>query len=235
MDRVELLKQQAGVEACKFVSSGMKVGLGTGSTVKYTVIELGRRIAEEGLQIVGVPTSLATEQLANKVGIPLVKLSECSHLDIVIDGADEFDSEFNLIKGGGAALLREKIVAQESNSMVVVADERKLVNVLGAFPLPIEITPFAHQATIRKLANLLDCRVNCRMSGDNPVVTDNGNYIADAHCGPSIDEPVKLEGKILNIAGVVQVGLFNEMCDVVVLANDSGVEILTNPKGRLTK
>ena len=235
MDRVELLKQQAGIEACKFVSSGMKVGLGTGSTVKYTVIELGRRIAEEGLQIVGVPTSLATEQLANKVGIPLVKLSECSHLDIVIDGADEFDSEFNLIKGGGAALLREKIVAQESNSMVVVADERKLVNVLGAFPLPIEITPFAHQATIRKLANLLDCRVNCRMSGDNPVVTDNGNYIADAHCGPSIDEPVKLEGKILNIAGVVQVGLFNEMCDVVVLANDSGVEILTNPKGRLTK
>ena len=144
-------------------------------------------------------------------------------------------SDFNLIKGGGAALLREKIVAQESNSMVVVADERKLVNVLGAFPLPIEITPFAHQATIRKLANLLDCRVNCRMSGDNPVVTDNGNYIADAHCGPSIDEPVKLEGKILNIAGVVQVGLFNEMCDVVVLAKDSGVEILTNPNGRLTK
>ena len=235
MDKIELLKQQAGIEACKFVSNGMKVGLGTGSTVKYTVIELGRRIAEEGLQIVGVPTSLATEQLANKVGIPLVKLSECSHLDIVIDGADEFDRDFNLIKGGGAALLREKIVAQESNSMVVVADERKLVNVLGAFPLPIEITPFAHQATIRKLANLLDCRVNCRMSGDNPVVTDNGNYIADAHCGPSIDDPVKLEGKILNIAGVVQVGLFNEMCDVVVLANDSGVEILTNPKGRLTK
>ena len=235
MDSVESHKQQAGIEACKFVSNGMKVGLGTGSTVKYTVIELGRRIAEEGLQIVGVPTSLATEQLANKVGIPLVKLSECSHLDIVIDGADEFDRDFNLIKGGGAALLREKIVAQESNSMVVVADERKLVNVLGAFPLPIEITPFAHQATIRKLANLLDCRVNCRMSGDNPVVTDNGNYIADAHCGPSIDEPVKLEGKILNIAGVVQVGLFNEMCDVVVLANDSGVEILTNPKGRLTK
>ena len=233
MDRVELLKQQAGVEACKFVSSGMKVGLGTGSTVKYTVIELGRRIAEEELQIVGIPTSLATEQLANKVGIPLVKLSECSHLDIVIDGADEFDGEFNLIKGGGAALLREKIVAQESHAMVVVADERKLVNVLGAFPLPIEITPFAHQATIRKLAKLLDCRVNCRMSGDNPVVTDNGNYIADAHCGPSIDEPIKLERKILNIAGVVQVGLFNEMCDVVVLANDSGVEILTNPKGRL--
>ena len=233
MDRVELLKQQAGVDACKFVTNGMKVGLGTGSTVRYTVLELGRRIAEEGLGIVGVPTSLATEQLANKVGIPLVELSDCSHLDIVIDGADEFDENFNLIKGGGAALLREKIVAQESNSMVVVADERKMVKTLGAFPLPIEITPFSYQATIRQLTKLLDCRVNCRMSGDNPVVTDNGNYIADAHCGPTLTEPVELERRILAIAGVVQVGLFNNMCDVVILAKDSGVETMVNPNGRL--
>jgi len=233
MDRVELLKQQAGVDACKFVTNGMKVGLGTGSTVRYTVMELGRRIAEEGLEIVGVPTSLATEQLANKVGIPLVELSDCNHLDIVIDGADEFDENFNLIKGGGAALLREKIVAQESNSMVVVADERKMVKTLGAFPLPIEITPFSYQATIRQLTKLLDCRVNCRMSGDNPVVTDNGNYIADAHCGPTLTEPVELEPRILAIAGVVQVGLFNNMCDVVILAKDSGVETMVNPNGRL--
>ena len=234
MDRVELLKQQAGIEACKYVNNGMKVGLGTGSTVKYTVIELGRRIAEEGLEIVGVPTSLATEKLATKVGITLVELSDCDNLDIVIDGADEFDSEFNLIKGGGAALLREKIVAQESLSMVVVADERKMVETLGAFPLPIEITPFSHQATIRQLTKLLDCRVNCRMAGDNPVITDNGNYIADAHCGPKITDPVNLEIEILKIAGVVQVGLFNNMCDVVVLAKDSGVEIKTNPNGRIT-
>ncbi len=233
MDRVELLKQQAGIEACKYVNNGMKVGLGTGSTVKYTVIELGRRIAEEGLEIVGVPTSLATETLATKVGITLVELSDCDHLDIVIDGADEFDTEFNLIKGGGAALLREKIVAQESLSMIVVADERKMVETLGAFPLPIEITPFSHQATIRQLTKLLDCRVNCRMAGDNPVVTDNGNYIADAHCGPKITDPVNLEIEILKIAGVVQVGLFNNMCDVVVLAKDSGVEIITNPNGRI--
>tara|TARA_B100000945_G_C20322688_1_gene568460 strand:+ start:364 stop:1071 length:708 start_codon:yes stop_codon:yes gene_type:complete len=233
MDRVELLKQQAGIEACKYVKNGMKVGLGTGSTVKYTVIELGRRIAEEGLEIVGVPTSLATETLATKVGITLVELSDCDNLDIVIDGADEFDTEFNLIKGGGAALLREKIVAQESLSMVVVADERKMVETLGAFPLPIEITPFSHQATIRQLTKLLDCRVNCRMSGDNPVITDNGNYIADAHCGPKITDPVHLEIEILKIAGVVQVGLFNNMCDVVVLAKDSGVEIKINPNGRI--
>jgi len=233
MDRVELLKQQAGIEACKYVSNGMKIGLGTGSTVKYTVLELGRRMAEEGLEIVGVPTSLATEKLATKVGIPLVELSDCDNLDIVIDGADEFDSEFNLIKGGGAALLREKIVAQESLSMVVVADERKMVETLGAFPLPIEITPFSHQATIRQLTKLLDCRVNCRMSGDNPVITDNGNYIADAHCGPKIKDPINLEVNILKIAGVVQVGLFNNMCDVVVLAKDSGVEIKINPNGRI--
>ena len=130
MDSVEALKQQAGIEACKFVKSGMKVGLGTGSTVKHTVIELGRRIKEEGLEIVGVPTSLATETLAIKVGVPLVELAECDSLDIVIDGADEFDSEFNLIKGGGAALLREKIVSQESQAMVGVADERKMVDTL---------------------------------------------------------------------------------------------------------
>jgi ribose 5-phosphate isomerase A len=233
MDEVDALKQLAGIEACKFVKNGMKVGLGTGSTVKHTVIELGRRMSEEGLQIVGVPTSLATEKLAIKVGIPLVELSECDTLDIVIDGADEFDSDFNLIKGGGAALLREKIVAQESLSMVVVADERKMVDTLGAFPLPIEITPFSHQATIRQLTRLLDCRVNCRMAGDNPVVTDNGNYIADAHCGPNLRRPETIEIDILKIAGVVQVGLFNKMCDVVVLAGKSGVETLINPNGRI--
>ena len=142
MADVEALKKEAGVEACQFVTSGMKVGLGTGSTVKYTVIELGRRIREEGLQITGVPTSIVTENLAIESGIPLLELSDVDGLDIVIDGADEFDPDFQLIKGGGAALLREKIVAQESKIMVVVADERKKVSTLGAFPLPIEITPF---------------------------------------------------------------------------------------------
>ena len=171
MTDVEALKKEAGIAACKYVSSGMKVGLGTGSTVKYTVLELGRMIAEENLEIVGVPTSLATEELALQVGIPLVQLSEIDGLDIVIDGADEYDPNFQLIKGGGAALLREKIVAQESKAMIVVADDRKRVSALGAFPLPIEITPFAHQSTIRALGRVLDCRVNCRMAGDNPVLS----------------------------------------------------------------
>ena len=233
METVDALKEQAGIAACEFVKSGMKVGLGTGSTVKYTVIELGRMIKEEGLEIVGVPTSLATQKLAIKVGIPLVELSDVNGLDIVIDGADEFDPQFQLIKGGGAALLREKIVAQESSSMVVVADKRKKVETLGAFPLPIEITPFAFNSTIRKISSILDCRVNCRISGDNPVITDNGNYIADAHCGPKITDPKTTESEILKVAGVVQVGLFNDMCDVVILAEDGGISTLVRQDGRI--
>ena len=233
MADVEALKRHAGIEACKFVKSGMKVGLGTGSTVKHTVIELGRMISEEGLEIVGVPTSIVTEKLAIEVGIPLVELSSVDGLDIVIDGADEYDPNFQLIKGGGAALLREKIVAQESAAMVVVADDRKKVEQLGAFPLPIEVTPFSHEATVRALTRLLDCRVNIRMAGDGPVFTDNGNMIADAHTGPTIIDPISTEIDILQIAGVVQVGLFNNMCDAVVLAGKDGIETFINPNGRL--
>ena len=233
MADVEALKKLAGIEACKFVKSGMKVGLGTGSTVKHTVIELGRRISEEGLEIVGVPTSLATEKLATEVGIQLVELSDIDGLDIVIDGADEYDQNFQLIKGGGAALLREKIVAQESAAMVVVADDRKRVETLGAFPLPIEVTPFSHEATVRALSRLLDCRVNIRMAGDGPVITDNGNMIADAHTGPKISNPITTESNILQIAGVVQVGLFNNMCDAVVLAGRDGIQTFVNSNGRL--
>ena len=129
---VEALKEEAGIAACAYIESGMKVGLGTGSTVKYTILELGRRVREEGLEIVGVPTSLATRNLATEVGITLVDLDELNGLDVVIDGTDEFDPQFQLIKGGGAALLREKVVAQSSASMVVVADERKQVATLTA-------------------------------------------------------------------------------------------------------
>ena len=143
MNDAEGLKKIAGEAACEFVKSGMRVGLGTGSTVKYTVLELARRIQEEGLQIVGVPTSIATENLAKESGVPLVELGSLNGLDIVIDGTDEFDPNFQLIKGGGAALLREKIVAQQSAAMVVVADARKQVECLGAFGIPIEITPLS--------------------------------------------------------------------------------------------
>lgn len=224
---VEALKEKAGIAACAYVQDGMNVGLGTGSTVKYTILELGRRVREENLRIVGVPTSVATQELAIEVGIPLRDLDDLEGLDVVIDGTDEFDPNFQLIKGGGAALLREKVVAQASKSMVVVADERKQVKTLGAFPLPIEVTPFSFATTKRAIERLLDCEVSMRMADDRLLETDNGNYIADAHTGPSLNDPEKAERELLNIAGVVQVGLFNNMCNVVVLASKEGVSILT--------
>jgi ribose 5-phosphate isomerase A len=231
---VEQLKQQAGIRACDYVKDGMKVGLGTGSTVKYSVIELGRKINEEGMQIVGVPTSIATADLARKVGIPLVELDDVTNLDVVIDGTDEFDSNFQLIKGGGAALLREKIVAQQSAAMVVVADDRKEVDTLGAFPLPIEITPFSHGITIERISQELGCQVTLRNVSGDTLTTDNGNYIADAHTGPNITDPSSCEKALLQIAGVVQVGLFINMCDVVILASENGIRTLTKPDGRLS-
>ena len=223
---VEALKAEAGRAACKYVEHGMNVGLGTGSTVKYTILELGRRVKEEGLEIIGVPTSIATEALATEVGIPLASLDDLNGLDIVIDGTDEFDPQFQLIKGGGAALLREKVVAQSSARMVVVADQRKQVATLGDFPLPVEITPFSHLTTVRALEELLGCSVTLRTNDAGTLVTDNGNYIVDAHTGPTISNPLEMERMILNIAGVVQVGLFINMCDVVVLASSDGVVVL---------
>ncbi len=223
---VEALKKEAGEAACAYVRSGMKVGLGTGSTVKYTILELGRRVREEGLDIVGVPTSIATKTLAVEVGIPLADLDDLPGLDVVIDGTDEFDPSFQLIKGGGAALLREKVVAQASKRMVVVADDRKRVDVLGAFPLPIEITPFSHNTTRRSIESVLECNVVMREDSGVLLQTDNGNLIADAHTGASITDPEATETALLALAGVVQVGLFNNMCDVVVLASSSGVKTL---------
>lgn len=231
---VEQLKKQAGIRACDFVKDGMKVGLGTGSTVKYTVIELGRKINEEGMRIVGVPTSIATADLAREVGIPLVELDEVKNLDIVIDGTDEFDRNFQLIKGGGAALLREKIVAQQSAAMVVVADDRKEVDTLGLFPLPIEITPFSYGITIERISDSLGCNVTLRQLSGEALTTDNGNYIADAHTGATINDPASCEKELLQIAGVVQVGLFIDMCDVVILASENGIRTLSKPDGRLS-
>ena len=248
MSEIDDLKKEAGIAACEVVESGMKVGLGTGSTVAHTVIELGRRISEEGLQIIGVPTSIATQELALEVGIPLAELGELGGLDVVIDGADEFDPEFQLIKGGGGALLREKIVAQSSSRMIVVADERKEVEKLGLFPLPIEITPFSWTETSRQISIILES-LNCsgkivlrrkenlpeveldgvdfpRTDSGGVFVTDNGNVILDCHVGANITEPLTLERNLLNLAGVAQVGLFNNMCDAVYLATEAGVRVL---------
>ena len=232
MGDVERLKEEAGVAACNFIKDGMKIGLGTGSTVRYTVIEIGRRISEEGLNVVGVPTSEATRELALEVGIPLVTLSESGGLDLVIDGADEFDDDFSLIKGGGGALTREKIVAQSSKSMIVVADDRKQVETLGNFDLPVEVLPFEWERTRDRISSICPGEVTLR-GGSEPFVTDNDGYILDCSFGPSISEPKSLEMKILSIAGVVEVGLFVDICDVVILASNGGVSTLINDSGRL--
>lgn len=232
MGDVERLKEEAGIAACNFIKDGMKIGLGTGSTVRYTVIEIGRRISEDGLNVVGVPTSEATRELALEVGIPLVTLSESSGLDLVIDGADEFDDDFSLIKGGGGALTREKIVAQSSKSMIVVADDRKQVETLGNFDLPVEVLPFEWERTRDRISSICPGEVTLR-GGSEPFVTDNDGYILDCSFGPSISDPKSLEMKILSIAGVVEVGLFVDICDAVILASNGGVSTLINDSGRL--
>ena len=232
MGGIERLKEEAGVAACNFIKDGMKLGLGTGSTVRYTVIEIGRRISEDGLNVVGVPTSEATRELALEVGIPLVTLSESDGLDLVIDGADEFDNNFSLIKGGGGALTREKIVAQSSKSMIVVADDRKQVETLGNFDLPVEVLPFEWERTRDRISSICPGGVKLR-GGSEPFVTDNDGYILDCSFGPSISDPKSLEMKLLSIAGVVEVGLFVDICDAVVLASNGGVLTLINDSGRL--
>jgi len=225
-------KRLAGIEACKWVRDGMSLGLGTGSTVSHTVIEIGRMISEGSISVVGVPTSLATRELAMSVGIPLVSLSEVGALDLVIDGTDEFDPEFSLIKGGGGALTREKIVAQSSNAMIVVADDRKRVDVLGKFHLPVEVLKFEWEATRGMLSALCPGAVKIR-GGERPFVTDNGGYILDCDFGETITDPKSLELEILSMAGVVEVGLFCDMCDAVVLAGEGNVETIVKEGGRL--
>ena len=224
---VEELKQAAGIAAASYVKEGMKVGLGTGSTVKYTIIELGRRV-KEGLQITGVPTSVETENLALELNNPLAERGSMNGLDIVIDGTDEFDPNFNLIKGGGGALLREKIVAQASNSMIVVADGSKQVEVLGAFALPIEVIQFSWEETKRQIENMFECEAKIR-GGEKPFVTDNGNYILDLQCGATLNQPIIAESKLLSLAGVCEVGLFNNICDTVIMASEQGIETFHRP------
>jgi ribose 5-phosphate isomerase A len=233
MDEVEAAKQSAGIAACEFVTSGMDVGLGTGSTVKHTVIELGRRMAEEGLEIRGVPTSIETEKLARSLGIPLLEWNQVERLSVTIDGADEFDSQFHLIKGGGGALTREKIVAQVSDSMVVVTDPRKDVPTLGEFPLPVEVVQFGWEITSRHLQNICPGKAT-RRGGAQPLITDNGNFIIDCKFGPTISDPVALEAQIRGVAGVVEVGLFTNMADVVIIGSNDGTEVRIKPNGRLS-
>lgn len=220
---MEDLKRQAGEAAAEYVKDGMAVGLGTGSTVHHTLLALGRRIAEEGLDVVGVPTSLRTERTASEVGIPLGDLDELGRLDITIDGADEVDTNLNLIKGLGGALVREKIVASHSRLLVIVVDEGKLVDLLGTrSPLPVEVMTMGHRRLHRALSDL-GCTPALRMGADgNPYVSDNGNLIYDCSF-TAIHRPHELEMELNNVVGVVENGLFLDMAGRAIVATTSGV------------
>ncbi len=224
---IEKAKFVAAKQASEYVVSGMKVGLGTGSTAEWLVQCLGEMVREEGLKIKGVPTSKRTERLARKVGIDVITLDEAKWLDITIDGTDEYDSDLTLIKGGGGALLHEKVVATASDRMVVIADASKKVDTLGAFPLPVEVIPFGHVVTkslIEETLSGLDVlgrEVTLRMKGDAPFVSDEGNFILDLHL-KRIGNPRQLSLVINQIPGVVENGLFIDICDVVVVGYGDG-------------
>ena len=226
---IDKAKFVAAKRAVDFVQPGMKLGLGTGSTAAWMVRCLGERIREEGLKVTGVPTSTRTAELARAVGVPITSLDDAKWLDLTIDGADEFDPNLALIKGGGAALLQEKIVATASDQMIVIADAAKEVAHLGAFPLPVEVIPFGWQTTKALIEELLVSMdvlsrdVTLRMNGDRPLVTDEANYILDLHLR-RIGNPRQLSLVLNQIPGVVENGLFIDICGIILMGTNDGVQ-----------
>jgi len=223
----DLAKKAAADKAVEFVQDGMRLGLGTGSTAFFMVKRLAERVRAEGLRVVGVPTSSRTAAQAREEGLRVVTLDEAKWLDLTIDGADEFDQNLNLIKGGGAALLQEKIVATASDRMIVIADAAKEVAQLGAFPLPVEVIPFGWQTTkalIEETLYSLDVMsrdLALRMAKDVPLRTDEGHYILDLSL-TRIGNPRQLALVLNQIPGVVENGLFIDICDVVVIGHGDG-------------
>lgn len=223
------MKIEAARAALEHVTSGMRLGIGTGSTAEEFVRLLAVKVAE-GIKIIGVPTSERTAALCVQLGVPLSTLEETPELDITIDGADEIDADLSLIKGGGGALLREKIVASASAKMIVIADESKIVDTLGRFPLPVEVNRFGLKATeiaVRKAAASLGLSgpLTLRMTGDEPFVTDGGHLILDASFG-RIPDARALSDALHAIPGVVEHGLFLGLADLAVIAGSTGIRTL---------
>eukprot|EP00241_Pyramimonas_parkeae_P012869 CAMPEP_0114256606 /NCGR_PEP_ID=MMETSP0058-20121206/18256_1 /TAXON_ID=36894 /ORGANISM="Pyramimonas parkeae, CCMP726" /LENGTH=289 /DNA_ID=CAMNT_0001371211 /DNA_START=56 /DNA_END=925 /DNA_ORIENTATION=- len=236
------LKQMVGYKSVDdYVESGMVVGLGTGSTAYFAVERLGQKLKSGELKdIVAIPTSVRTKEQAESLGIPLVTLDTHSKLDVAIDGADEVDPNLNLVKGGGGALLREKMVEVMADKFIVIVDESKLCKGLGpGFPLPVEITPFCHEHTLRlvgALPSLAGCRPQLRLGsaatgskidGDEIAVTDNGNYIVDLFFEEPIADPVKAAAELKALCGVVDHGLFCGMSTAVIIAGSDGITVQT--------
>lgn len=213
-------KQAAGYRAAEWVKDGMIVGLGTGSTAFYAIEKIGERVAQ-GLKIKAIATSNASEELALKYNIPLIKAADVNRLDIAIDGADEVDPNMALIKGGGGALLREKLVALNSDHFIVIADSGKMVPHLGKFKLPIELVPFCYEWTLGQLKNRYNVVFDMRTRDGELYVTDNGNYIVDAAFDQIVD-PGQLSEELKATTGVVEHGLFVDIAQTVVVGYDDG-------------
>lgn len=233
------LKREAAAKAVSYVQPGMRLGLGTGSTAKHFVDLLAERV-RGGLKVIGVPTSEATRAQALSLGVPLTTLDETPELDLTVDGADEFDPRLRLIKGGGGALLREKIVASASARMIVITDNSKRVERLGRFPLPVEVAPFGVEATRRAIAAALKT-VNCagemvlrQKADDGTFVTDGGHYIFDCSLGV-IPDAEALASALARVPGVMEHGLFLGLADAIIVAAPGGVEVIGSPDGRAAK
>jgi ribose 5-phosphate isomerase A len=220
-------KQRAAEAALSYITSGMTLGLGTGSTAKLFIDALGAAMKENKLSgIRGVPTSNASETQARGLGIPIVALAQAGRIDIDVDGADEVDPHLNLIKGLGGALLREKIIAQNSKQMIVICDSSKRVETMGTHaPLPVEVTPFEHEMQA-KFIQTLGAQPVLRCGADGkPFVTDNGNYIYDCRFN-GISDPSAVQERLKSRAGIVETGLFLDLATVALIADGKGVETL---------
>lgn len=216
-------KKRAGYRAAEYVEDGMVVGLGTGSTAKYAIEKIGQRIEEENLNIEAIPTSLKTEKRAENANIPLTQLDSANKIDLTIDGADEVDPQSKLIKGGGGALLREKIIASNSKKNIIIVDKSKMVDILGkSFDLPVEILSYGYKA-IKEKIETLDCTATLRTKDQEIWETDNGNYIVDCSF-PKIDDPESLSKDLNIIPGVVENGLFLDLADKIIIGKEKGFE-----------
>jgi ribose 5-phosphate isomerase A len=217
-------KKLAAQKAISYIGSGMTIGLGTGSTAYWAIQGIGEMV-RNGLKVRAIATSVQSDSLARELGIPMVAFSEIDHLDVTIDGADEVDEELNLIKGGGGALLREKIVGSATKLYIIIVDESKLVRQLGKFPLPVEVAPFGWELTSRRLEELGGVP-KMRMTGDAPFLTDNQHYILDTSFG-LIADPARLHERVSGVTGVMEDGFFIGMADIVIAGlPDGGTRML---------